>query len=77
MRKADIRRGDGVVLKIVRNDEILTPIWQITLAWDDPAYHDIDAPGIAVNAGDEIHFHICSNGTRWYDATQFDAIIVY
>ena len=77
VRKADTRGGDGVVLKVVKNDGIATPLWQITLAYDDPAYHDIDAPGIPVLAGDEIHFHINPNGDRYYDATQLDAIIIY
>ena len=77
VRKSDTRGGDGVTLKIVKNGDLSSPLWQITLAFDDPDYHDIDVPSEAVSAGDRISFHINSNGTRWYDATQFDAIIIY
>ena len=36
------------------------------IAKNGPGLHHV-----AVAAGDEIHFHICAGGDRYYDATQF------
>ena len=54
VRKADTRGGDGVDLKVVKNDGITAPLWQITLASDDPSYHDLIVYDVSVSAGDEI-----------------------
>jgi hypothetical protein len=75
--------GDGVVVKVVKNEDLENMLWQQTIENTDYTHYRTSVPGtpapvpgvVTVAEGDRISFHLSPNDTNWYDATQFNAII--
>ncbi|MDD5556443.1 MAG: hypothetical protein PHN82_04235 [bacterium] len=70
-------QGDGVYVRIVKNSNIGSPLWERFLDYDDYTLYRINLNGIEVNAGDTINFIVNRNGNRFYDSTKVDAVVIY
>jgi hypothetical protein len=75
--KWDITGGDGVRVKIMKNN---TQLWPSS-GWHTVAYNDnsglIHGPIVNVAAGDHVYFIVNQNGNSGYDTTVWDAAVSY
>ena len=69
--------GDGVTVKVYKNEDIDDPLWEQHIEFNDSSYYEINRDPVTVVAGDKIRFHIDSLEDPWWDATQLDTIIIY
>ena len=70
------RVGDGVNLKILRNDEQIWPKegWAHSEHSADRRHHDVK---VDVNAGDKLYFLVNMNQGRAFDSVYWDPVITY
>jgi len=69
--------GDGVTVKIIRNNETASPLLSEPIGNSDTTYHRFTVNSVSVTAGDKLHFNVDPNANANYDSTQFDAVIQY
>ena len=74
--EARSRVGDGVNLKILKNDEQIWPIegWAHSKHSADRHYHDFE---VAVTSGDKIYFIVNMYQREEFDNTYWDPVITY
>lgn len=72
-KKADVSGGDGVDVKIVKNNDA-TPLWSGTLAYNDATglSHDIT---LTVKSGDKISFIASAKSSATGDKTEWNPVI--
>jgi hypothetical protein len=57
--KVHINGGDGVIVKVLKNNTLL---WPGKLSYNDAIVYEVGVT-VAVNAGDSIYFVVNKNGT--------------
>ena len=74
IRKQDTSGGDGVIVKVYKND---FELWSNYIAGTDGKGISFPARSIEVKAGDAIYFEVSGNGDIYYDMTIWDPKIEY
>jgi hypothetical protein len=71
--KSDLRSGDGVSVKVLKNS---TNLWSALIAYNDGVGRNIDVTTNVVT-GDAIYFILNRNGSELYDSTNWNPKIAY
>ncbi|MBW4081740.1 hypothetical protein [Paenibacillus sp. S150] len=77
VKKGDISYGDGVLVKVMKNQEQLWPAsgWQ-SIQYNDSTGYELNVT-TSVSSGDSIYFIVNKNVTTYADTTAWDPVITY